>query len=240
MCFCILFFACVSFEMCNVILWVKDVWHMLSAIGKSFTMHLMCLMTSWAVVYDVCYLEPLDSASPVRHWFPHSCHSPLASKPNRQNLNHLPYPLWCCCNTPMRLQFIFLFVMCKSLEGPLMCMQSPSKCMQTNTSLDLARACCQMFVDEAKHIVDLMNVHWFKQSNGYKCFNTYFYFDIDFFHSCSLMQITIHLFLPNTKFLFFSLWISLLLNSHSTFELVMIIIHIQQFTHIKMFIVNKI
>jgi hypothetical protein len=25
---------------------------------QSFTMHLMCLMTSWAVVCDVCYLEP--------------------------------------------------------------------------------------------------------------------------------------------------------------------------------------
>jgi hypothetical protein len=129
--------------------------------------------------------------------------------------------------------------MCKSLERLLMCMQSPSKCMQINPLLDLACACCQKFVDKAKHIVDLMNLHWFKhESNGYKCLNTYFYFY--FSHSCSLMQITIHLFLPNTKFLFFSSWISLLLNSDSTFELVLIIIHIQQFTHIKMFFVNKI
>ncbi len=43
MCFCILFFACLSFEMWNVILWVKDVWHMLSAIGK----HSPCIWCAW-------------------------------------------------------------------------------------------------------------------------------------------------------------------------------------------------
>jgi hypothetical protein len=78
--------------------------------------------------------------------------------------------------------------------GTLMCMQSPSKCMQTNTSLDFTRACCQKFVDEVKHIVDFMNVHWFKQSNGYKCFNTYFYFFIFFIHvlSCKLQSISFY------------------------------------------------
>ncbi len=47
-CFCILFFeislkSCLSFEMCNVILWVKDVWHMLSAIGN----HSPCIWCAW-------------------------------------------------------------------------------------------------------------------------------------------------------------------------------------------------
>jgi hypothetical protein len=62
LCFCILFFSCFSSERCNVILWVKDVWRLLNRSGwccrQSFTVHLMCLMTSGAVVCDVCYLEP--------------------------------------------------------------------------------------------------------------------------------------------------------------------------------------
>jgi hypothetical protein len=38
------------------------VWHVLNHSGwchrQSFTMHLMCLMTSGPFVCDVCYLEP--------------------------------------------------------------------------------------------------------------------------------------------------------------------------------------
>jgi hypothetical protein len=82
-----------------------------------------------------------------------------------------------------------------------MCMQSPSKCMQTNPSLDLACACCQKLVDKAKHIVDLMNVQDSKNQMVTNVSTPIFIFT--FFHSCSLMEITIHLFLLNTIFYFF-------------------------------------
>ncbi len=60
-CFCLLSFASFCSEMCHVILWAKDVAHIEQfwvCDRQSFTMHLMRLMTSWAVVCDVWYLEP--------------------------------------------------------------------------------------------------------------------------------------------------------------------------------------
>jgi hypothetical protein len=47
-----LFFACLSFEMCNVILWVQDVWHMLSAICN----HSPCIWCAWwHHLTELCY-----------------------------------------------------------------------------------------------------------------------------------------------------------------------------------------
>jgi hypothetical protein len=88
MCFCISFFACLSFEMCNVILWVKDVWHMLSAIGN----HSPCIWCAWwhhgqlLVMYATLSLRLCKPGKTLIPTF-------TSFSPGSQNLNHLPYPL---------------------------------------------------------------------------------------------------------------------------------------------------